>query len=136
MATHPLSVLVLDDDSQRHAAFVANNPNCQVHSVYTCKEAVAAIYDQHFDVICFDHDLGWNTEQNTYETSIPFAQTVRRLIDEGGILDSVIMLVHSANPVGAQDILSYFARTENHSFKVPWAWRMPNLFKTICADGT
>lgn len=136
MATHPLSVLVLDDDPTRHAAFVANNPNCRVHSVYTCKDAVAAIYDHPFDVICFDHDLGWNTDQNTYETSIPFAKLVRQLIDEGGILDSVIMLVHSSNPVGAQDILSYFSRTVNHSFKVPWAWRMPNLFHTICSDGT
>lgn len=135
MTTHPISVLVLDDDPQRHAAFVQNNPDCVVTSVYTCKDAVAAVYDQHFDVICFDHDLGWNAADNNYETSVPFAQVVRRLIDDGGILDSVIMLVHSSNPVGAQDILSYFARTMNHSFKVPWAWTMPNLFKMIYTDG-
>lgn len=135
MTTHPISVLVLDDDSQRHAAFVQNNPDCVITSVYTCQDAVAAVYDNHYDVICFDHDLGWNANDNTYETSVPFARVVRGLIDDGGILDTTIMLVHSSNPVGAQDILSYFARTMNHSFKVPWAWTMPNLFKMIYTDG-
>lgn len=134
MSSHPISVLVLDDDPQRHAAFVQNNPDCVITSVYTCKDAVAAVYDNYYDVICFDHDLGWNSEDHTYETSVPFARVVRGLIDDGGILDSVIMLVHSSNPVGAQDILSYFARTMNHSFKVPWAWTMPNLFRMINSD--
>ncbi|NBO36172.1 hypothetical protein EBU91_01320 [bacterium] len=130
MLKHQPVILIIDDDSIRHAQFVKNNPDCVIHSVYTCDEATAAIYDQHYDMICFDHDLGYS-EKNGYETSIPFAKTVRGLIDTGGILESTIMLVHSSNPVGAQDILSYFARTPNESFKVPWAWSIPKLFNTV-----
>jgi hypothetical protein len=66
-----------------------------------------------------------------YATSLPFARAVRQQIDDGGVLDSTLLVVHSANPVGAQDILSLFARTQNHTFKVPWAWTMKNLFKLI-----
>lgn len=131
MSTHPLTVLILDDDPIRHAEFQRNNPDCQIHSAYTCQDATAAVYDTHYDVICFDHDLGWNRTSNTHETSVPFAQTVHRLIAEGGVLESTIMLVHSSNPVGAQNILSYFVKTQNPSFKIPWAWSMRNLFKMI-----
>lgn len=102
-----ISVLVLDDDPYRHAEFVKNNPNCQVDSVYTCRDAVAKVYDNYYDVICFDHDLGI-AANGDYETSIPFAQFVRQMIDEKAILSDVQILVHSANPVGAQNILSYF----------------------------
>ena len=131
MISHPVRVLVLDDDSGRHTAFVANNPDCVVDSVYTCQDAVAAVYDNHYDVICFDHDLGWNSKLNDYETSVPFAKTVCELINNNGILDTTVMLVHSSNPVGAQNILSYFTRTANHTYKVPWAWSIKNLFKTM-----
>lgn len=130
MSQHPISVLILDDDPQRHAAFVQNNPDCRIHSVYTGQDAVAAVYDTHFDIICFDHDLG-ETPGGEYETSIPFARVVRQLIDDEAILDTTIMLVHTSNPVGAQDIMSYFARTMNPTFKIPWAWSMRNLFKMI-----
>jgi hypothetical protein len=132
MATHPLSVLVLDDDPTRHAAFIRNNPNCRIDSVYTCKQAFAKVMDTSYDIICFDHDLGLadgTTAQ--YETSLPFARAVRGLIDDKAILDDTMMVVHTANPVGAQDILSLFSRTMNPAFKVPWAWTMPNLFHTI-----
>lgn len=130
MSTHPPIVLILDDDSERHAQFIENNPGCQIDCVYTCQDAIAKVYDNHYDIICFDHDLGEDAT-GQYITSLPFAKVVRELIAEGGILDTTLMVVHSANPVGAQDILSYFARTQNHSFKIPWAWTMRNLFHLI-----
>ena len=133
MSKHPLSVLVLDDDPDRHAQFTRNNPGCQIDCVYTCQDAVAKVYDQHYDIICFDHDLG-EDETGQYATSVPFAKVVRQLIDEGGILDTTLMVVHSANPVGAQDILSHFARTMNSSFKIPWAWTMRTLFNLISGN--
>lgn len=127
MSSYTPSVLILDDDPQRHAAFVKNNPDCQITSVYTCQDAVTAVYDTHFDIICFDHDLG-ETPGGEYETSVPFARVVRQLIDDEAILDNTVMLVHTSNPVGAQDIMSYFARTMNPTFKFPWAWTKPGLF--------
>jgi hypothetical protein len=130
MNTHPIIVLVLDDDVGRHAAFIQNNPNCRVDSAYTCAEAFDLLMNNHYDVICFDHDLGEGSG-GEYITSLPFARAVRQQIDDGGVLDSTLLVVHSANPVGAQDILSLFARTQNHTFKVPWAWTMKNLFKLI-----
>lgn len=135
MNPHPISVLVLDDDPMRHAAFVKNNPDCHIDSVYNCKDAVAKVYDNHYDVICFDHDLGMGADGD-YETSVPFAGVVRQLIDNEAILDDVQMLVHSANPVGAQDIMSYFTRTLNHTFKIPWAWTKPGLFRMMQNSNT
>jgi hypothetical protein len=132
MNSQPLNILILDDDPTRHAAFIRNNPNCRIDSVYTCKEAFAKVMDTNYDIICFDNDLG--LEDGTtgqYETSLPFARAVRELIDAQAILDDTMMVVHTANPVGAQDILSLFARTMNHTFKVPWAWTMPGLFNII-----
>jgi len=41
------------------------------------------------------------------------------------------MLVHTSNPVGAQNIMSYFARTLVHTFKVPWAWTRKSLFRMM-----
>lgn len=130
MNTTKLTVLILDDDADRHDAFVRNNPDCQIDSAYTCKEAFAKVMNNHYDIICFDHDLG-EGEDGAYETSLPFARQVRRLVDDEAILDDTMFVVHSSNPVGAQDILSLFARTMNHTFKVPWAWTMPKLFNTL-----
>lgn len=130
MSTHPPIVLILDDDPGRHAQFVRNNPGCDIRSAYTVQEATAMVYDQYFDIICFDHDLGM-TRDGDYETSIPFAQTVRQLLDDGAVLDTTLMLVHTSNPVGAQNILSYFARTLVHTFKVPWAWTRAGLFQMM-----
>lgn len=130
MNTHPIIVLVLDDDKHRHAAFIQNNPNCRVDSAYTCVEAFDLLMTNNYDVICFDHDLGEGSA-GEYVTSLPFARAVRQKIDDGDISDSTLLVVHSANSVGAQDILSLFARTQNYTFKIPWAWTMKNLFKLI-----
>jgi len=130
MTTHTPIVLILDDDPTRHAQFIQNNPGCDIRSAYTVNEATALVYDQYFDIICFDHDLGMSST-GEYETSIPFAKTVRELIDSGALLDSTLMLVHTSNPVGAQNIMSYFARTLVHTFKVPWAWTRKSLFRMM-----
>lgn len=132
---HPIRVLILDDDPDRHAAFARNNPDCQIDAAYNCHDAITMLYDNWYDIICFDHDLG-ETPGGQYETSIPFAKFVRQQIDDQGVLDTTLFVVHTSNPVGAQDILSYFARTQNLSFKIPWAWTMPNLFKLISEKET
>jgi len=128
-----MKILVLDDDAYRHEAFKVNNASHTIDSVYTWQDAVEMASNNTYDFICIDHDLGWDRATGSL-TSIPFVRVLRQMIEDGKIGWDTKMVVHSSNPVGAQDILSYFARAEVHAYKVPFAWAVDNLFSAIATE--
>jgi hypothetical protein len=130
-----MRILVLDDDAYRHKAFVENNPADTIDSVYTWQDAVTKASENKYDFICIDHDLGFD-RNNGYLTSLPFVRVLRQMIEEGKINYDTKMIVHSSNPVGAQDILSYFSRAPVHAYKIPLAWAVDFLFDNLSVDYT
>lgn len=129
-----MRILVLDDDAYRHREFVTNNPTCQIDSVYTWQDAVDKAKQNKYDYICIDHDLGWSRSSGNL-TSIPFVRVLRQMLEDGEIESyTTRMVVHSSNPVGAQDILSYFSRAQVHAYKVPFAWAVDNLFTALDSE--
>lgn len=128
-----MRILVLDDDAYRHHAFKANNPEDTIDSVYTWQDAVTKASENEYDFICIDHDLGFDRDMG-YLTSLPFVRVLRQMIEEGKIGFDTKMVVHSSNPVGAQDILSYFSRAPVHAYKIPLAWAVDRLFSALAVE--
>lgn len=121
-------VLIVDDDSDRIDQFIRNNPGCDIDTSVGVDGAIdhfMANADK-YDIICLDHDLGISTD------IMPFVKHIRDYIDNGGICNFQI-LVHSANPVGSANILSYFSRTPVICTKMHFPWRIGNLFNILIA---
>ena len=119
-----MKVLVIDDDQDRISQFIDNNPDCEIHYATDLKGAFS-FFDNldRYDVICLDHDLGVD------ETTIPFVWKIVETYNGNDVCFQI--LVHSANPVGAANILSYFSRTDIVCSKMHFPWKIKNLFKVV-----
>ena len=125
MTTTPstsLRILIVDDDSIRHDQFIKNNPDCQIDSAYTVSDAMALFDQGNYDMVSLDHDLGPDSD------IMPFVKHMRDNLKSS---DNYMLMVHSANPVGAANILSYFSRTGVICNKIHYGWRVGNLFKVL-----
>lgn len=63
----------------------------------------------YFDQVWFDHDLGMTDGQD--DTTIDFARSLSILVSQGRIGVGMV-LIHSANPVGAENLFSIFKASE------------------------
>lgn len=52
-----MRILFVDDMQVRHTKAIQQNIGRLVTSAYTAKEAIRAMKEQCFDVVCLDHDL-------------------------------------------------------------------------------
>ena len=124
----PLRILIVDDDQDRIDQFIKNNPGCDIDYTKYVEVAIDHFMAKcdSYDIICLDHDLG------IFSDIMPFVKYIRNYIDDGGKCNFQI-LVHSANPVGSANILSYFSRTSVICSKMHFPWRIGNLFKLLTA---
>ena len=94
-------VLVLDDEAERHRAFVDVLEGCEVQHVSTASEAkVALIEEDIFDLVCLDHDLGTTSRRSN--TGMAVAEFIAR-----DMRDKIPghVLIHSNNvarPIGPE----------------------------------
>lgn len=102
-ASEKINVLVVDDDAIRHEQFVANNPKCNIVSAYTVDEAVLHFDSGHFSYISLDHDLGEDSDV------IPFVKHMAQAFIGGKTIPRMVV-VHSMNPVGAENAVSHIRR--------------------------
>ena len=129
MTTTPIKILIIDDDQDRIDQFIRNNPNCQIDYSLYLEGAFDRFDTSTYDLISLDHDLGISYG-NIPMDIIPFVKYLRQA-HEDGRGGNFQILVHSANPVGSANILSYFSRTPVICDKIHFAWRIPNLFDTL-----
>ena len=98
-----VNVLVVDDDAIRHEQFVANNPKCSIVSAYNVDEAVLHFDSGDFSYISLDHDLGDESDV------IPFVKHMAQAFIGGKKIPRLVV-VHSMNPVGAENAVSHIRR--------------------------
>lgn len=121
-----INVLVVDDDAIRHEQFVTNNPKCSIMSAYTVGEAVSHFDSRHFSYISLDHDLGKDSDV------IPFVKHMAKAFISGMTVPKVV-IVHSMNPVGAANAISYIRRLVPCHLS-SGAWNTKNFFEGIKAN--
>jgi CheY-like chemotaxis protein len=52
-----MAILILDDDDNRHAGFRKILKDCELVHVFTAPQAISALSQRKFDMVCLDHDL-------------------------------------------------------------------------------
>ncbi len=120
-----MRILFIDDDKTRLDQFVKNNPGQVVDWASTSSQALAILNSEkppRYDCICFDHDLG------VEDTTIPVA---RYIADNDNHFTDVIILIHSANPVGCLNIQSHLKYSGTRIFRIHFAWTIENLMDAI-----
>jgi len=77
-----IRILFLDDDDERHRAvdrFFAHRGEFEVNHVWTARNAIAALQDRRYFLVCLDHDLEKSHERLIgvpYETGLVVAERI------------------------------------------------------------
>jgi len=110
-------ILVLDDDKGRHRAFQHALIGTIMEHVYTAEEAIRMLESHPWDIFFCDHDLGDKVmvasgKGTGYEVAEWLRDNPHRMPKQ--------IIVHSFNPVGAQNIKNVLPSAE----LVPGAWTL------------
>jgi len=100
-----MKILILDDDAERHAGFDKILDGHELAHAYTYSQFVGLAKSDAYDMVCLDHDLGFEHNPDVVRES----GEVRELTGQDAALWLVNnpdhcpanILIHSHNPVGA-----------------------------------
>ena len=103
-------ILIIEDDKNRINQFKKNFKNVNITFTNTVKGTIDILSkNKKFDIIFFDHDLGDGGD------SVNIAKWLSQHTDK---LPKNVY-VHSANPVGANNIIGYI----KYARKIPMVWK-------------
>jgi hypothetical protein len=118
----PVSILILDDDPERHRLFAQNlrHPRTLVRHVSTAAEAIDALRRQHYDIIFLDYDL------HQHGIPIEISCTGRHVSDwvvrRASHFKGVQFIVHSLNPLSAGPMVDDLEAAGLRVARAPWIW--------------
>ncbi len=112
--------MILDDMEVRHEGFKRRFIGCEITHCYTYDEAVAALTNDIFDLVCLDHDLtelqtcGYDDgEKCGYDVALFLAALEKNKLPKE-------VLVHSWNIGGARRIVAALAGKGMLIYKQPY----------------
>ncbi len=113
-----MMVLFLDDDDSRITKARQDFIGHSFVAVKTAQEAIEELSRRQFDLVCLDHDLGDQVMVDSGPgTGYEVAQFIAQMpIDER----PQAIMVHSFNPVGAQNMIVALAENGIDSFQCPF----------------
>jgi hypothetical protein len=117
-----MKILVLDDQEQRHDWFSARFSGHYVVHARSVSEAISALSNLWFDRVQLDHDLGeWEVLDDETLVERSGMDVVRFITDELP-RDRVpgAIVVHSWNPVGAQNMVNFMRDRGITSIHIPY----------------
>jgi len=119
-----LRILFLDDNKDRHKRM---KPILLHDEAYTVAEAWNLLTTKKYDVVFLDHDLGGEemVDSNRDDTGMVIAKYI---VDNEIIVSLVV--VHSCNPVGASNMVSYLKQGGVDVLQVPFT-QLPAVIEGI-----
>lgn len=97
-----MDILFLDDDASRADQF-DRRTGLKVHRVLTRGEFESAVLSQSWDLICLDHDLGWEQDNQKWDG----CAAARWLADNRSwVRDNQRVIIHSLNMVGVSNMIA------------------------------
>lgn len=96
-------ILIIDDIPERHSTIkrllsfyccLSNERDTEINSVYY-EEELLRLKDRQFDFVFLDHDIG--IDNNIFDL-------IDTLLERSWVNQNTIFMIHSANPVGANNI--------------------------------
>lgn len=123
-----MKVLFLDDMKSRRDEFQKNSIGHVVHFATNAQECLDLLKNNEYDVIYLDHDLESEHYQSNEDHHEDGRFVAKHMIDMPQHHGKVV-IVHSLNPDGRQNILSilkhnYIVYLGPESFKVPEIWKV------------
>lgn len=108
-----MKILILDDDTERHAGFQKILAGNELAHAYTYSEFVGLARSGAYDMVCLDHDLGFEHAPDTVREDgvvreLTGQDAARWLVNNPNHCPDNI-LIHSHNPVGASAMRSILA---------------------------
>ena len=92
-------IMILDDEDYRHVVLNRKLAGNDIVNVYSFVQAVAALSDLPFDVLCLDHDLAC---EDDVHTGYDLCLFIKNKLPKDKYPKQVI--IHSMNPVGAYNM--------------------------------
>jgi CheY-like chemotaxis protein len=114
-----VNIFVLEDDEQRKLAFKRKFLGHNITIIDNIKEAINILSTNiAFDMIFLDHDLGGEVYVNSENENTGY-QLAKWISQQKKILKESIIIVHSLNQVGAQNIKAVLP----NAWLQPFAWK-------------
>jgi CheY-like chemotaxis protein len=119
-----MRILFLDDNEERHKAFMRANIGNNVDHVWSAREAIEAIdLNEPYDVASLDHDLDWKAQAGMRpleETGMVVAHHIASMPKERQPRQ---VIVHSFNPVGGKNMFDLLVSAGVNVARGPWQAR-------------
>lgn len=127
-----ISILFLDDDKHRHkyvSKFIKRmkiysdriNFNCSCY--YDASQAIKILNKKTFDIIMLDHDLSMLLNKNDrYIEEITGYEVCKNIVKNPNKHKESLFIVHSLNPVGAENMVKILKQFSLDAVYVPYAW--------------
>lgn len=120
-----MRILVLDDSKSRHEQFRKNLPyTWDLWFTYEAEECIDLLDTQKWDVLFLDHDLGNRVFCPSDENS---GYAVACWLEEFPSRKPKVIVIHSANPVGARKM--WMALKD--ALRMPFIWARPERLKWV-----
>lgn len=114
-----MDVLFLDDDPGRHSVIARDCSRHVFTHVETADQAIEALANKPFDIVCLDHDL----DGKTYvESGKGTGFEVAEYMATGKIARRPrLVIVHSFNQIGAGLMMNILKGADFNAFQVPFS---------------
>jgi CheY-like chemotaxis protein len=116
-----MKILVLDDAEIRLKAFRQKLIGHEVVTVMTASEAIEQLNSNSFQAVCLDHDLG---DKHMVPSGKDTGYEVAQWLKNNPEKQPATIVVHSFNPVGAQNMASILPQAK----RVPGLWSFDTLY--------
>jgi len=111
-----MNIFFLDDDKTRIEVFSALCPDAVIAE--TAPDAISTIEGKDWDIVFLDHDLGGEQFVDTAREDTG-AEVTRWIVKNKPKIDLII--VHSYNPDGAENMRSLLSQADYNVKKVPFS---------------
>ncbi len=122
------SILIVEDETEIIEQFKINLDEHNLYFAQTAPEANNVLFDfqeSPFDYIFLDHDLDINNTGKNGE-GIDVANIIIRLSD---FYNDTTVVIHSMNPVGADNMFKVIDRVKMRVIKLPYSWIVWNKWE-------
>jgi len=93
-----MDILILEDDHERHKAFLKSLIGANVVIVETVRDALTKLIESSWDYLFLDHDLGGQT---MVESGLETGYEVAQFLEQNPECQPPNIIIHSFNPTGA-----------------------------------
>lgn len=115
------NVLVLEDNEERIKHFKKNLVGNNFKIVSVSDACIELLVKDKWDVLFLDHDLGGRSYVPSSESNTGY-QVAKFLHDNPKYKPSEVIIIHSLNPIGAENMQNALPE----AYRIPFAWTKIN----------